>query len=136
MAYEKDVEALTRDIIDDLKATSGYDFGAEECEKSETNGFSFQIDPIALLGLIVTPIVEHIVNVVRKRVSEGRRKSAPPLTEAEIQEIRACVLQFGANAKEAGTAIVKPDLARKMADSVERAVRRNPGLLLGRSRRV
>lgn len=126
MDNKLEFETLRIAIMEDFIKTSGYIF---ESQKSSSKDFVFQIDPMFLLNLIVTPIVKQIVEYVGKKVSD-RKDNYPALTEGEIKEIRKLVHDFEHNTGMSRNSLFTPELADKMANSIERVLRQNPRALI------
>ena len=129
MSTEAQIDEFTSEVITDFKATSDNVFDARIFPIP-----GLQIDTTLVLGAIVKALVEQIVGWAKKRFDNRSEKTNPTLTENDIREIRDLVLRFAARAKDStGEKALTPELAMKMADSIERVVRRNPNLLLGNS---
>jgi hypothetical protein len=111
---------LTREIVDDFMATSGYEF----------NSGDVQVDPVSILTMIITPIVEQIFQLIGKRISERKQENKNQLTESEINEIKELVVHFEEREGITKGKVFTSEYAEKMAESVERVLRQNPNALL------
>jgi len=126
MVSGADTEALAKAIAEDFRATSGCE---PELKGKRATKLSLELDAAALLGTIAGAIAEEVAKYVSSRVRQRRRRE---LSEAEIRDIRELALGFAARSGMGGKSVVTADVAGKIADSVERVVRRHPEALVGR----
>jgi hypothetical protein len=132
------------EIIGDFLATSGLsadEFRSKfslpipkpkpERETWVGNSFdsAFPTPPEQFLYSVVTTIVQHIIDIIGKKLTQRADEKPPRLTEAEIAEIRQLVINFERKVGQSRRKI-SPEVATKMADSVERVIRRNPRVLM------
>lgn len=128
---ELEYDKLKKAIIQDFTETSGYDFNFDHPSSGD---FVLQIDPMLLLNLILSPIVQQVVDYIGKRLSDRKTDSTPVVTESEIKEIRELVCKYEHDTGMTKSNIYTPELANKMADSIERVLRQNPRALLKNKR--
>lgn len=120
-------DTLKNAIVEDFLNTSGYNF---DFRQSSSKDFVFQIDPMFLLNIIVSPIVKQIIEYIGKRLTERKTDTSPVIAESEIREIRELVRNFEHDTGMSQNSLYTPELANKMADSIERVLRQNPRALL------
>ena len=75
-------DTLKNAIVEDFQKTSGYNF---DFQQSSSKDFVFQIDPVFLLNMIVSPIVKQLIEHIGKRLSERKTDNYPEITESEIR---------------------------------------------------
>jgi hypothetical protein len=128
MEEQDKIRELTDKIVEDFKSASGY--GLENRIGSE-DPFDLHMDPTPIITMIVSPMVEQIVNLIGKKIAERKPKTPPRLTEQEISEIRKIVVSYSARTETSLHGVLTSEEVTRMADSVERVLRKNPRVLLG-----
>ena len=128
MEKQDKVRELTDEIVEDFKSTSGYGF---ENQTDSEDSFELHMDPTPLITMVVSPMVEQILNLISKKIAERKPKTPPRLTEQEISEIRKIVVRYSARTETSLHGVLTSEEATRMADSVERVLRKNPRVLLG-----
>jgi hypothetical protein len=128
MDKQDKIRELTDMIVEDFKSASG--FGPENQADSE-DSFDLHMDPTPFITMIVSPIVVKIVNMLSKQIEERKPKTPAQLTDQQISEIRKIVVNFSAGTGSSQRRVLKSVEVARMADSVERVLRKNPRVLLG-----
>lgn len=114
-------------IVEDFKKTSGYQF---TFEPAKSDDFVLQIDPGLLINIIITPIVNQIVEYLGKFISERKGAEEIKLSDEEVQKVKELVVDFNFNSGMSPNHLVSREMTGKMAESVERVLREHPEVLL------
>ena len=128
MEEQDKIRELTDKIVEDFKSASGYGF---ENRTDPEDSFDLHMDPTPLITMIVAPIVTKIVNMIIKKIEKRKPKTPAQLTEQEISDIRRIVVDYSVRIDSSQHGVLTSEEAARMADSVERVLRKNPRVLLG-----
>ncbi|MBN2286623.1 MAG: hypothetical protein JXI43_09260 [Tissierellales bacterium] len=80
-----------------------------------------------------TIFLEMIVEFVLKRINDylkNRKKKKAKLSHEEILQIKNAVLNFGIGQTPDWPPLINPQLAKQMADSIEKILKNNPEALI------